>query len=607
MRKITLLFMMLIVAVGEVMATPTETVLGIGGGWSYAHTGRANISFNGWGHFNIANVGDIDVANYKSITMTYSALSGRFKIATIGLVGTDVNHSMETSDEINSATATSGSVTINFNTSNYTNNKYNENNSTIISCVDLINQGEDVASITIESVILTDNSDNTYMMSYGDRWGTTPSYLENKYTFQSWGQVGHEQWKTTYNTNEIHRFTITFGSAVPAGFKFRIYTPDGDDEGDADDESLVDIAEGETTATVDIDYTYNYIDLVNTNNKYTTVDIASVKRTVLTRTTTELWTGTNAFSSEANGWTNFEGLRTDNKGNLGSVKFGDIIRLTVTNATEGNFVNICNGSTYASFAGASTTVTAQDDAQFYSFTLTDAETIERITETGIVISGRKFTLTKVELITNDGNTTLDYAPITITEAGVATYSGIHKLNFTGLNLKAYYASDINSTTHQVVMTRINKVPANTGLYLVGATGNYQVPYYDGDDTESVSSNKLVATGLWNANLKASNDNEDGKYRYILAKNSSDVIAFYKLTSEKNGFSNHRAYLETDTDITPTSGARVALIFSDEETTGIRNIQEQQRSNGIYYDLHGMRIQQPTKGLYIVNGKKVIVK
>ena len=60
---------------------------------------------------------------------------------------------------------------------------------------------------------------------------------------------------------------------------------------------------------------------------------------------------------------------------------------------------------------------------------------------------------------------------------------------------------------------------------------------------------------------------------------------------------------------PTSGARITLVFDDEETTGINTIKgsELKVYNNAYYDLSGRRVAQPTKGLYIVNGKKVLVK
>lgn len=608
MKKITLLLVLLLAVVG-VKATPTVTNLPMNGGWSYARSGQVDVAFTSWGHFNVANVGDIDVANYKSITLTYSNLSGRFKMATIGTVGGDANTSIELSDEINGETAPSGSVTITFNTANYTSNTYKTTN-TIIPRVDLINQADANASIRIESVILTDKDDKTYEMGYAVAWNSTPTYQENKYTFQSWGQVGHDQWKTTYAANTVHRFTIEFGTPIPAGFKFRIYTPDGDDDDTNEDESYQDIAEGSTSATIDIDYTYNNIDLVNTGGNYATVNIASVTRTIINVTTTTLYSDDAVLMGE---WYNFESLRTDDMGDLANIKIGDVIRLTCTNATDGNEVNICNGYTYGTFDNCSKSLSVQAAEQTIEFEISDAETIERIIEGGIVISGKLFTLTKVELITNDTHEALTYSPITITSAGAATYNSSHALDFTNSNIKAYIATAANANTNTVTMTRIYKVPAETGLYLVADEDDYEVPYFVGE-TESTSGNLLKKTELWKTNVEASTE---GKYHYIFAKNSSGEIGFYKLAEDYTEGGNHyhtladhKAYLETTTNITPTVTARVNLVFGDEsETTGIGNVDVNANENidAPMYNLAGQRVGKSYKGIVIVNGKKYFNK
>ena len=47
---------------------------------------------------------------------------------------------------------------------------------------------------------------------------------------------------------------------------------------------------------------------------------------------------------------------------------------------------------------------------------------------------------------------------------------------------------------------------------------------------------------------------------------------------------------------------------DGETTGIADVRGKMEDvRGEYYNLAGQRVAQPTNGLYIVNGKKVILK
>ena len=42
-------------------------------------------------------------------------------------------------------------------------------------------------------------------------------------------------------------------------------------------------------------------------------------------------------------------------------------------------------------------------------------------------------------------------------------------------------------------------------------------------------------------------------------------------------------------------------------TSITNVEIEKNNSKIFYDLQGRRVEKPTKGLYIVNGKKVIIK
>ena len=66
----------------------------------------------------------------------------------------------------------------------------------------------------------------------------------------------------------------------------------------------------------------------------------------------------------------------------------------------------------------------------------------------------------------------------------------------------------------------------------------------------------------------------------------------------------RAYILT----TGTQAAREFVVdFGDGETTNIQQVESGKLKVEGYYDLQGRKVAQPTKGLYIVNGKKVVVK
>ena len=63
------------------------------------------------------------------------------------------------------------------------------------------------------------------------------------------------------------------------------------------------------------------------------------------------------------------------------------------------------------------------------------------------------------------------------------------------------------------------------------------------------------------------------------------------------------------ELVPSSEAhaRRLVIVHEGTTTGINAINAAANMDGNIYDLNGRRVMQPTKGLYIVNGKKVVVK
>ena len=69
----------------------------------------------------------------------------------------------------------------------------------------------------------------------------------------------------------------------------------------------------------------------------------------------------------------------------------------------------------------------------------------------------------------------------------------------------------------------------------------------------------------------------------------------------------KAYLHCDSDPTAAGARSLAITFDDDVTTGVTEIVNSKLSNSKYFDLQGRRVVAPQKGLYIVNGKKVVIK
>ena len=191
--------------------------------------------------------------------------------------------------------------------------------------------------------------------------------------------------------------------------------------------------------------------------------------------------------------------------------------------------------------------------------------------------------------------------VSIGSAGMGTFCSTHPLDFSGTDdIKAYIVSAFKPSTGEVTLTRITDVPANTGIVVKGDANNYTIPWGAG---ETVVANMLVGVTEDTQLNKV-----DGDYtNYILAK-KNNKLGFYAV-SDGSTLSAGKAYLPLPTAQLPsgTAGARQLTMVFDDETTGIQQIQSDVKSNGDYYDLQGRRVSTPTRGLYIVNGKKVVIK
>ena len=198
---------------------------------------------------------------------------------------------------------------------------------------------------------------------------------------------------------------------------------------------------------------------------------------------------------------------------------------------------------------------------------------------------------------------LEMAPtevdVNIGSAGIATYCSEFDLDFTETDVKAYIVSAFTPKTGKVILTRIYDVPAETGIVVMGDAGEHQIPVVE---AQTVVSNMLVGV------TEATELNKvDGDYtNYVFAQKNGE-LGFYAVT-DGSTLGAHKAYLPLPTAKLPSSaGARKISMVFDDMTTGVQQIQSDGKSNGDYYDLQGRHVLTPTRGLYIVNGKKVIIK
>jgi hypothetical protein len=181
---------------------------------------------------------------------------------------------------------------------------------------------------------------------------------------------------------------------------------------------------------------------------------------------------------------------------------------------------------------------------------------------------------------------------------LGTYCSTSDLDFTKVTgLKAYIVSGFSPSTCTLTLTPVTTVRAGEGLLLKGNEGEYIVPH---TTTDMYYSNLLVGVPS-----TISISPIDGEYTNFILANGSHGINFYTL-SEAGNIAGGKAYLHIPTSELPSNARSFKFDFG-EDISGINSNLNMPSVDAAFYDLQGRKVNQPSKGLYIVNGKKVILK
>ena len=98
--------------------------------------------------------------------------------------------------------------------------------------------------------------------------------------------------------------------------------------------------------------------------------------------------------------------------------------------------------------------------------------------------------------------------------------------------------------------------------------------------------------------------------------NNDLYLYYVLSNgsflpvTKSGkLAANKAFIkiEPDEDMSISNNARELALYFPGETTGISNYDVQSSQNDAFYTLQGIRVKNPEKGVFIKNGKKIIIK
>jgi len=191
-----------------------------------------------------------------------------------------------------------------------------------------------------------------------------------------------------------------------------------------------------------------------------------------------------------------------------------------------------------------------------------------------------------------------YPTVTITRTLTADHwaTAVYPFAVSGVDNIAVLGS-YDASTGALGFTTAEASTANVPFLMKSAT----------DKTEITMSNVAVAAAAatdataGKASLKGTyteTDITNSEKNYVLSGNK-----IYPVGTAGATIPAYRAYIQID----QAADARALTFFVDGEATAIEGIEAESLLSGKVYNLNGQQVEKPRKGLYIQNGKKVVVK
>lgn len=171
------------------------------------------------------------------------------------------------------------------------------------------------------------------------------------------------------------------------------------------------------------------------------------------------------------------------------------------------------------------------------------------------------------------------------------------------DVTAYVATEIKDRTIEIVPIG-NVVPANTPVILIDKQDRPTIYLRYGGTFES---KRPETNGLVGATEKIEITDNNYKNYYVVGHGSRHVGLYYP---SNRGIASGLAYypLSSVKAQNATAKSSYGFVFAENTTTDIEEIKDHiSLKNNTYYNLSGQAVKNPTKGIYIQNGKKVIIK
>ena len=167
-------------------------------------------------------------------------------------------------------------------------------------------------------------------------------------------------------------------------------------------------------------------------------------------------------------------------------------------------------------------------------------------------------------------------------------------NTTAYSVATQTDGNITSVNTYTVATAGEAIPANTGVILLGSNTSLTMLPRTTEEIVTIEDGALKHSAGAAKDITSENS-------YVLA-NKTTGWGFYKVGASASALPMNKAYLVLPTN-TPQSFVR--CFFGN--TTGLDSTPLQNASTNNIYDLSGRQVKVASKGVYIINGKKVLVK
>ena len=200
---------------------------------------------------------------------------------------------------------------------------------------------------------------------------------------------------------------------------------------------------------------------------------------------------------------------------------------------------------------------------------------------------------------NPCNTTNFDSELSITlDKEWTTFTSAYNLDFSGVEGLTAYTAKYDKEKDAVALTQVKKVPAHTGLILKREAGNtYTLPILSSNEEglDEVTGNQLkdCVDAIWSAGRNEDYFLHNGEF--VKSKNNGWVLP-------------GKSYLYIHGGRDNSASARPLRFYVGNTSTAIDGITNTPVvKDDAYYNLQGVKVQRPQHGVFIHNGKKVVLK